>query len=53
MTDSGLRRKIAWLIAIRWLISSLLLGSATVARVVAPGSFAVDPFFSSSASPTP
>jgi two-component system sensor histidine kinase PilS (NtrC family) len=45
MTDTGLRRRIAWLIAIRAIIGTMLLGSATVMQVTAPGSFAVDPFF--------
>ena len=45
MTDAGLRRKIAWLIAIRAVISTILLGSAIVTQITAPGSFAVDPFF--------
>jgi two-component system sensor histidine kinase PilS (NtrC family) len=44
--DTELRRKVAWLIAIRAVISILLLGTATFAQVTAPGSFAVDPFFS-------
>jgi two-component system, NtrC family, sensor histidine kinase PilS len=45
MPDSGLRRKVGWLIAIRAVISTILLGSAIVAQITAPGSFAVDPFF--------
>jgi two-component system sensor histidine kinase PilS (NtrC family) len=45
MLDTGLRRKVGWLIAIRAIISTLLLGSAIVAQVTAPGSFAIDPFF--------
>ena len=36
---------VAWLIAIRVVISTMLLGSAIVMQVTAPGSFAVDPFF--------
>jgi two-component system sensor histidine kinase PilS (NtrC family) len=43
--DTDLRRKVAWLIAVRAVISTILLGSATFARITAPGSFAVDPFF--------
>jgi two-component system sensor histidine kinase PilS (NtrC family) len=43
MTD--LRHKVAWLIAIRALVGTLLLGGATVMQVKAPGSFPVDPFF--------
>jgi two-component system sensor histidine kinase PilS (NtrC family) len=46
MHETGLRRKVAWLIAIRAIISVILLGSATFMQVTAPGSFAVDPFFS-------
>jgi two-component system sensor histidine kinase PilS (NtrC family) len=43
--DSELRRKLAWLIAIRAVIGTILLGSATFAQITAPGSFPVDPFF--------
>lgn len=43
--DTELRRKVAWLIVVRAVISTVLLGSATFARITAPGSFAVDPFF--------
>src|SRR5207342_3891960 len=42
---SDLRRKLRWLIAIRAVISTLLLGSATFAQITAPGSFPVNPFF--------
>src|SRR5437879_6714946 len=45
MIDTGLRRRVGWLIAIRAVISTILLGSATFAQITAPGSFAVDPFF--------
>ena len=45
MIESGLRRKVAWLIAIRAIVSTILLGSAIVTQITAPGSFAVDPFF--------
>ena len=45
MADTSLRRKVGWLIAIRAVISTLLLGTATVAQVTAPGSFEGDPFF--------
>ena len=45
MIDPTLRRKVAWLIGIRAVISTILLGSATFMQVTAPGSFAVDPFF--------
>src|SRR5688572_4872719 len=43
--DTELRRKVAWLIAVRAVISTILLGSAIFARITTPGSFAVDPFF--------
>ena len=42
---TDLRGQVGWLIAIRAMISTLLLGGATVARITAPDSFAVDPFF--------
>jgi two-component system sensor histidine kinase PilS (NtrC family) len=45
MIETALRRRIAWLIAIRAIISTILLGSAIVTQITAPGSFAVDPFF--------
>src|SRR5436189_1808461 len=45
MADTSLRRKVGWLIAIRAVISTLLLGTATFAQITAPGSFQVDPFF--------
>ncbi|HEY1911014.1 MAG TPA: histidine kinase dimerization/phospho-acceptor domain-containing protein, partial [Vicinamibacterales bacterium] len=45
MFETELRRKVAWLILVRVVISTILLGSATIARITAPGSFAVDPFF--------
>jgi two-component system sensor histidine kinase PilS (NtrC family) len=45
MNEIALRRNVAWLIAIRVVISTILLGSATFMRVTAAGSFAVDPFF--------
>jgi two-component system sensor histidine kinase PilS (NtrC family) len=40
-----LRQKLRNLIAIRAVISTVLLGSATFAQITAPGSFPVDPFF--------
>jgi two-component system, NtrC family, sensor histidine kinase PilS len=43
--DPELRRRVAWFIAVRAVISTILLGSATFARITVPGSFAVDPFF--------
>jgi two-component system sensor histidine kinase PilS (NtrC family) len=42
---SDLRRKLRLLIAVRALISTVLLGSATFAQIIAPGSFPVDPLF--------
>jgi two-component system, NtrC family, sensor histidine kinase PilS len=42
---SDLRRKLRWLIGIRAVISTVLLGSATFAQITAPGSFPVNPFF--------
>jgi two-component system sensor histidine kinase PilS (NtrC family) len=45
MSMSDLRRKLGWLIAIRVVISTVLLGSATFLQVTLPGSFPVDPFF--------
>jgi two-component system, NtrC family, sensor histidine kinase PilS len=45
MLETELRRKVAWLIVIRAIISTVLLGTATFARVAAPRSFAVDPLF--------
>src|SRR5438876_9969383 len=46
MFDTDLRRKLAWLIGIRAMISTILLGSATFAQITAPGLLPVDPFFS-------
>jgi len=40
-----LRRKVRLLITFRVVISTVLLGSATFAQIMAPGSFPVDPFF--------
>jgi two-component system sensor histidine kinase PilS (NtrC family) len=45
MLDIGLQRKVGWLIAVRAIISTLLLGSAIFTQVTAPGSFAIDPLF--------
>ena len=42
---TDLRGQVGWLIASRAIISTLLLGGATVAQITAPDSFAVDPFF--------
>jgi two-component system sensor histidine kinase PilS (NtrC family) len=43
--ESELRRRVGWLIAVRAVVSTILLGSATFARITAADSFAVDPFF--------
>jgi two-component system sensor histidine kinase PilS (NtrC family) len=45
MVDNALRRKLAWLITIRAVVSTVLLGGAVIAQLTAPGSFPVDPFF--------
>jgi two-component system sensor histidine kinase PilS (NtrC family) len=45
MNEMALRRNVAWLIAFRVVITTILLGSATIMRVTVPQSFAVDPFF--------
>jgi two-component system, NtrC family, sensor histidine kinase PilS len=45
MIDSSLRRNLAWLIGIRAIIGTILLGSAIVLQITAPGSFPVNPFF--------
>jgi two-component system sensor histidine kinase PilS (NtrC family) len=43
--ETELRRKLAWLIGIRAVISTALLGGATFAQITSPGSLPVDPFF--------
>ena len=45
MGETELRRRVGWLIAVRAMISALLLGGATVAQVNAPESMPRDPFF--------
>ena len=45
VSSPGLRRKVAWLIAVRVVICTILLGSAIVVQIAAPGSFPVTPFF--------
>src|SRR5215216_1390339 len=40
-----LRRKLKWLMAIRVIISTLLLGGAILVQVTLPGALPVDPFF--------
>jgi two-component system sensor histidine kinase PilS (NtrC family) len=42
---TNLRKKVAWLIVIRAVLSTVFLGSATLLQVTAPGLFAVDPYF--------
>src|SRR5260370_15739312 len=46
MRKTGLRRNVAWLILIRTVISTMVLGSVTFAEIRQPGSFQIDPFFS-------
>jgi two-component system sensor histidine kinase PilS (NtrC family) len=45
MTEPRLHVKLSWLIAIRAIVSTALLGGAVVAQIRGPGSFPVDPFF--------
>jgi len=45
MIDTELRRRVRWLIAVRAVIGTILLGSAIVTQIAAPGSLPVDPFF--------
>ncbi len=45
MGPSDLRRRLAWLIAFRAVVGTLLLGGATVAQIRRPGSLPIDPFF--------
>ncbi|HEV3139028.1 MAG TPA: hypothetical protein VGY57_00860, partial [Vicinamibacterales bacterium] len=45
MQKTGLRRNVAWLILIRAVISTMLLGAAAVAEIREPGSFQINPFF--------
>src|SRR5919198_3968304 len=46
MSDTELRRNVSHLITIRAIISTLLLGGATLAQIAAPGLLPIDPFFS-------
>jgi two-component system, NtrC family, sensor histidine kinase PilS len=46
MSNTELRRTVSRLIAIRAIISTILLGSATFAQITVPGLLPVDPFFS-------
>ena len=45
MVDTDLKRKLTWLIAVRAIISTVLLGSATLVQISSPGSFPIDPFY--------
>ena len=45
MPESDLRRRLAWLIGIRVVISTLLLGSAAVVQWFSPGAFPAEPLF--------
>jgi two-component system sensor histidine kinase PilS (NtrC family) len=45
MFHTELRRRVAWLIAVRAILSTVLLGSATFMQIRAPGSDEFDPFF--------
>jgi two-component system sensor histidine kinase PilS (NtrC family) len=45
MAPTDVRRKVARLIGVRAVASTILLGSAIFARVTSSGSFAIDPFF--------
>jgi two-component system sensor histidine kinase PilS (NtrC family) len=45
MSDTELRRKVGWLIGVRAVVSTVLLGGAVVASVWGPGSMPVQPFF--------
>jgi two-component system sensor histidine kinase PilS (NtrC family) len=45
MQDTDLRPKLAWLIGIRAVLSTVLLGGAVVAQVRSPGAFPIDPLF--------
>ena len=45
MVESDLRRRLRRLILVRVVLSTILLGTATLAQITAPGSFPVDPFF--------
>src|SRR5262245_31043003 len=41
MLDTELRRKLAWLIALRAIVVTILMGSATLIEITAPGSFPI------------
>jgi two-component system sensor histidine kinase PilS (NtrC family) len=44
-TQRGLRRTVVRLMAVRAVVGTILLGSAIVMQITAPGSFPIDPFF--------
>jgi two-component system sensor histidine kinase PilS (NtrC family) len=43
--STELRRSIGWLIGVRAVIGTILLGSAIVMQITSPGAFPIDPFF--------
>ena len=45
MPETDLRGKLAWLIAVRAVIGTILLGSATFVQLTSPGAFPINPFF--------
>src|SRR5262245_37218561 len=45
MIEVALRRKLAWLIGVRAVVSTVLLGGATVAQIAYPGVFPIHPLF--------
>jgi len=45
MLDPDRHRRLAWLIGIRAVVGTVLLGGAIIAQITAPGSFRIDPFF--------
>ena len=45
MRSTELRRSIGWLIGVRAVIGTILLGSAIVMQITSPGAFPIDPFF--------
>jgi two-component system sensor histidine kinase PilS (NtrC family) len=46
MNEPVLRQQVARLMMVRFIISTILLGSAIFTQITAPGSFAVNPYFS-------
>src|SRR4051812_44723584 len=45
MIEVAQRRKLAWLIGVRAVVSTVLLGGATVAQIAYPGPLPIHPFF--------